>query len=74
MEKPIKDCDPRDLHGSPMNLYLYAVTILKGRLPPEEHRLMERLLRENPDEYVRKYFSFLSRRTLWGRIRAFLGA
>jgi hypothetical protein len=74
MEKPLKDCDPRDLRGSPMNLYLYAVTVLNGRLPPEEHGLMERLLRENPDEHVVGYFRFLSRRTLWGRIRAFLGA
>lgn len=74
MEKPLKECDPEELEGSPMNLYLYAATVLKGRLPPKQHRIMERLLRENPDEYVNGYFSFLSRRTLWGRIRSFLGA
>jgi hypothetical protein len=73
MEKPLKDCSPSDLHGSPMNLYLYAVTVLKGRLPPEEHFLMQQLLQENPDEYVKGYFDFLSRRTFWGRIKRFLG-
>jgi hypothetical protein len=73
MEKQLKDCDPRELRDSPMNLYLYAVTILGGRLPSEEHKVMERLRQENPDEYVRGYFRFLSRKTLWGRIRTFLG-
>jgi len=74
MEKPLKDCEPRDLRGSPMNLYLYAVTVLKGRLPLEEHRLMEQLRRKNPhDEYVNGYFSFLSNRTPLGRIRKLLG-
>lgn len=73
MEKPLKDCRPGELSGSPMNLYLYAVTVLKGRLPPEQHRVMEALLREKPDEYVRGYFAFLSRRTLWGRMKGFLG-
>lgn len=73
MEKPLKDCTLEELSGSPMNLYLYAVTVLKGRLPPEQHRIMEGLLREKPDEYTKGYFAFLSRKTLWGKMKGLLG-
>lgn len=71
--KPIGECSLEELEGSPMNLYLYAVTVIGGRLPPAQHTAMERLLRENPNEYVKGYFAFLSRRTMWGRIKGFFG-
>jgi len=73
MSKQIRDSTPEELGDSPMNLYLYAVTVLKGRLPLDQHSRMEALLREKPDEYVRGYFDFLSKRSLLGRILSAFG-
>lgn len=70
--KKIGECSPKELQ-SPFNLYLYAATVLKSKLPPEQHSLMEKFLRESPDEHVRGYFDFLSKRTLWGRIKRIFG-
>lgn len=70
--KTIAECSPDELH-SPMNLYLYAVTVANGRLPPKQHAFMEALRRQGGDEYVHGYFMFLSRKTFWGRLKAFAG-
>lgn len=74
-EKPIRDCDLEDLKDATMNLYLYAVQVLKGRLPDEYHREMERYRRERPDDnMVKGYFEYLKKkRSLLDRIKSLIG-
>lgn len=74
MNKQLSDCSLEELGESPFNLYVYAVSVLKGPLPPQQHELMVRLRDRSSDEYVRGYFKFLAKRgTIWGRIKAALG-
>lgn len=74
MKKTLSESTPEEIGLSPFNLYVYAVTVLKGPLPPAQHGFMERMRSESSDEHVRGYFEYLARKnTIWGRIRSFLG-
>lgn len=50
-----------------MNLYLYAVTVLKDKLPEPQHSRMKNLGMN--DEYAAGYLKFVEGKSFWGRIK-----
>ena len=69
----ISDCKPEEL-SEPMNLYIYAVHVIKERLPDASHDLMVEFRKKDPkNPFVRGYFNFLERDTLWNRFKRILG-
>lgn len=53
----------------PLNLYIYAVQIAKGKLPEEQHNLMKSWKRD--DEFVKAYFDFIDD-SFWNKFKKFI--
>lgn len=71
--KTISSCKPEEL-SDPMNLYIYAVHVIKGRLPDYSHDLMIEIKRKEPENsFVRGYFKFIERDNLWSRLKRTIG-
>lgn len=67
MNKALSECNIEELNESPMNLYLYAVTVLKDKLPEPQHSRMKNLGMN--DEYAAGYLKFVEGKSFWGRIK-----
>ncbi len=73
--KRYRDCSLEELDPLPMNLYIYAVYVLKGRLPDEYHDKMVEFLSEDPNNaFVRGYLKSIEKETAWGRMKRFFHA
>jgi hypothetical protein len=71
---PIDKCNPEEL-TDPMSLYIYAARVIGRKLPEKAHAKMEEIQRNDPENsFTKAYFNFLSKDTLWGKIKGFLGA
>lgn len=67
MNKALSEYNIEELNESPMNLSLYAVTVLKDKLPEPQRSLMKSL--GTKDEYATGYLKFLESKSFWGRIK-----
>lgn len=71
--KTIRHCRPEEL-SDPMNLYIYAAHVIKGRLPDASHEIMAEIKRKDPENpFVSGYFKFIERETLWSRFKRIIG-
>jgi hypothetical protein len=72
-KKLIGQCKPEEF-SDPMNLYIYAVNIIKGKLPQASHELMLDFQKKDPESpFVKGYFKFLEKGTLWSRFKRMIG-
>lgn len=72
--KTISHCRPEEL-SDPMNLYIYAAHVIKGKLPEASHNMMAEFQKRDPENsFVRGYFKFVEKDTLWNRFKRMIGA
>jgi hypothetical protein len=69
-----RDCALEELDPCPMNLYIYAVHVLKGRLPDWHHEKMVSFLESDPENaFVAGYLKFIKKETIIDRVKRFFG-
>lgn len=74
MAKSYRDYSLEELEPHPMNFCIYAIHILKGRLPDEYHDKMLRFLDADPNNvFVKCYLKSVKKETTWDRLRRFFG-
>lgn len=71
--KSYNDCSLDELDPCPMNLYIYSVHVLKGRLPDEYHEKMISVLKDDPkNAYAMGYLKLIGEGGIWHKFVRFL--
>lgn len=66
-KKQIKDLTEDELLAIPFAMYVYAVEVIKGKLPERLHKEMER--RSKDDLYAQGYIKYLNKnKSFWSKI------